>query len=77
MQSVQLISSFTSFSPPFLPEMVHYFHLVGKLPLTVIASVIYWSKKAGHFHEVFGMTIVTAGGSCFAVDTLTVDIQIA
>ena len=34
------------------------------------------SEKAGHFHEVFGMTIVTAGGSCFAVDTLTVDIQI-
>ena len=34
------------------------------------------SEKTGHFHEVFGMIIVTVGGSCFAVDTLTVDIQI-
>ena len=34
-----------------------------------------WGKKAGRFRKVVGVSIVVAGGPCFAIDTLTVDSQ--
>ena len=34
-------------------------------------------EEAGHFREVAGVSIVDAGGFAFAVDTLTVDSQVA
>ena len=30
-------------------------------------------EEAGHFHKVVGMSIVVAGGPCFATDTLTAE----